>query len=312
MNRRTKLRLLLIFIIIGFVISPAFADETTINLDSNTPYVDIPIEAIEPTTITIETTNGTPQTNPSFIDSWVELWQGVTKLRADDDSAHSNTNVLASFISTPIDVGVYFIRATSFAWMASNQTQLPTGSYVLTWSGVATIPTPIPTPTPTPTETITPTPEPTSSPSDTPSVEPSQTPVPEETSYVPVIPYEPPAPNDNPLTLEPTPIPEPSNTNFETIELIEPQEIVIEEIQPVLENPIATPLLEENITPQIELQVPELFASIPGVEQVMETLENVLSVGLDMTPEQREESQAVVVSTILLQQISTSIVRRIK
>ena len=312
MNRRTKLRLLLIFIIIGFVISPAFADETTINLDSNTPYVDIPIEATEPTTITIETTNGTPQTNPSFIDSWVELWQGVTKLRADDDSAHSNTNVLASFISTPIDVGVYFIRATSFAWMASNQTQLPTGSYLLTWSGVATIPTPIPTPTPTLTETITPTPEPTSSPSDTPSVEPSQTPVPEETSYVPVIPNEPPAPNDNLLTPEPTPIPEPSNTNFETIELIEPQEIIIEEIQPVLENPIATPLLEENITPQIELQVPELFASIPGVEQVMETLENVLSVGLDMTPEQREESQAVVVSTILLQQISTSIVRRIK
>ncbi len=310
MNRRTKLRLLLIFIIIGFVISPAFADETTINLDSNTPYVDIPIEATEPTTITIETSNGTPQTNPSFIDSWIELWQGATKLRADDDSAHSNTNVLASFISTPIDAGVYFIRATSFAWMASNQTQLPTGSYLLTWSGVATIPTP--TPTPTPTETITPTPEPTSSPSDMPSVEPSQTPVPEETSYVPVIPNEPPAPNDNLLTLEPTPIPEPSNTNFETIELIEPQEVVIEEIQPVLENPIATPLLEENITPQIELQVPELFASIPGVEQVMQTLENVLSVGLDMTPEQREESQAVVVSTILLQQISTSIVRRIK
>ena len=310
MNRRTKLRLLLIFIIIGFVISPAFADETTINLDSNTPYIDIPIQATEPTTITIQTTNGTPQTNPNFIDSWIELWQDVNKLRADDDGAHSGTNVLASFISTPIDAGIYFIRATSFAWMASNQTQLPTGSYLLTWNGVTTIPTP--TPTPTPTETITPTPEPTSSPSNTPSVEPSQTPVPEETSYVPVIPNEPPAPNDNPLTPEPTPIPEPSNTNSETIELIEPQEIIIEEIQPVLENPIDAPLLEENITPQIELQVPELFASIPGVEQVMQTLENVLSVGLDMTPEQREESQAIVVNTILLQQISTSIVRRIK
>lgn len=311
MNKRNKLRLLLIFIIIGFVISPAFADETTINLDSNTPYIDIPIQATEPTTITIQTTNGTPQTNPSFIDSWIELWQDVNKLRADDDGAHSGTNVLASFITTPIDAGIYFIRATSFAWMASNQTQLPTGSYLLTWSGVATIPTP--TPTPTPTETITPTPEPTSSPSDTPSATPSETPTPEETiSSLPVIPYEPPAPNDNPLILEPTPIPEPSNTNSETIELIEPQEIIIEEIQPVLENPIDAPLLEENITPQIELQVPELFASIPGVEQVMETLENVLSVGLDMTPEQREESQAIVVSTILLQQISTSIVRRIK
>jgi hypothetical protein len=314
LNKRNKLRLLLIFIIIGFVISPAFADETTINLDSNTPYIDIPIQATEPTTITIQTTNGTPQTNPSFIDSWIELWQDVNKLRADDDGAHSGTNVLASFITTPIDAGIYFIRATSFAWMASNQTQLPTGSYVLTWSGVATIPTP--TPTPTPTETITPTPEPTSLPSDTPSATPSETPTPEETiSSLPVIPYEPPAPNDNLSNVELTPTPEPSDTNFETnliqdIQQIEPiQELVEEELQDI---PIDTPLVTENITPQIELQVPEFFANILGAEQVMQTLENVLSVGLDMTPEEREESQAVVISAVLLQQISTSIVRRIK
>ena len=84
------------------------------------------------------------------VDSWIELWQGATKLRADDDGLHSGTNVLASIITAPIETGFYFIRATSFAWMASNQTQTPTGSYVLTWSGVTTIPTATPTLEPLP------------------------------------------------------------------------------------------------------------------------------------------------------------------
>ena len=99
--------------------SPAIADETTIVLDQQTPYVDIPVEATEPTTLTVQTTNGTPQTNPAFIDSWIELWQGATKLRADDDGLHSGTNVLASIITAPIETGFYFIRATSFAWRPS-------------------------------------------------------------------------------------------------------------------------------------------------------------------------------------------------
>ena len=105
MNKRAKLRLFLVFILIGFIVAPAFADEQTIELSPEVPYVDVVVEATEPTQITIQTTNGTPQTNPSFIDSWVELWQGATKLFANDDGAHSGTNVLASFISTPIEAG---------------------------------------------------------------------------------------------------------------------------------------------------------------------------------------------------------------
>ena len=147
--------------------SPAFADETTINLDPTTPYVDVPVEATAPTQITIQTINGTPQTNPGFIDSWVELWQGATKLFANDDGAHSATNVLASYISAPIEAGTYFIRATSYALMCCNQA--PTGSYLLTWNGVTTMPTP----TPTPTETITPTPTPEPTPTETSSPTPT-------------------------------------------------------------------------------------------------------------------------------------------
>ena len=155
-------------LLLVFVMSPSFADEQQINLTPEVPYVDIPIEATEPTTLTVQTTNGTPQTNPGFIDSWIELWQGATKLRADDDGAHSGTNVLASIITAPIETGFYFIRATSFAWMASNQTQFPTGTYLLTWSGVTTIPTATPTPTTTPQPTIEPTPTSEPTPSATP------------------------------------------------------------------------------------------------------------------------------------------------
>ncbi len=56
------------------------------------------------------TITGTPQTNPGFVDSWIEVWQGLNKLRADDDGAHSATNVLASIIRMPLTAGEYFWR----------------------------------------------------------------------------------------------------------------------------------------------------------------------------------------------------------
>jgi len=316
LNKRTKLRLLLIFVLIGFIISPAFADETTINLDSTTPYVDIPIEATEPTTLTVQTINGTPQTNPGFIDSWIELWQGVTKLRADDDGAHSGTNVLASIITAPIDVGVYFIRATSFGWMASNQTQFPTGTYLLTWSGVTTIPTATPTPTTTPQPTIEPTPtnEPT----------PSATPEPTEVSPTPTPTQEPtPSPTPEPVTdnsdnevISVEVIPETSPTLEPTqIPTLEPE--IVEQI--VEQETIETPILEEESTPEeiqlqidtqyieentIELGLPTALENVPGVAEIFAAAEAVLNVGSDMTQEQREESQSVVVASVVLTQIA--------
>jgi hypothetical protein len=299
--------------------SPAFADETTINLNQETPYVDIPIEATEPTTLTVQTTNGTPQTNPGFIDSWIELWQGVTKLRADDDGLHSGTNVLASIITAPIEAGTYFIRATSFAWMASNYTQTPTGTYLLTWSGVTTIPTATPTPTTTPQ----PTPEPTPTSEPTPSATPEPTPI--EVSPTPTPTQEPtPLPtqetaidnsNDEAIFVEaiPTTLPTPEPTQIATLE----PEIIEQIVEPeTIETPIAEPELsveqEQEIIDElyiaentIELEIPTALADIPGAAQLFAATEAILNVGSDMTQEQREESQSVVVGAIIVTQIAS-------
>ena len=321
MGRRTKLRLVLFAVLLASVMSPSFADEQQINLTPEVPYVDIPIEATEPTTLTVQTTNGTPQTNPGFIDSWIELWQGATKLRADDDGAHSGTNVLASIITAPIETGFYFIRATSFAWMASNQTQFPTGTYLLTWSGVTTIPTATPTPTTTPQPTIEPTPTSEPTPSATPSqteVSPTPTPTQEPT---PLPTQEPITDNSNDeassvqVTPETLPTPEPTQTATLELEIIE-QIVEPETIEtPIIEPELSVEELEEQIQEQIdelyiaentiELQIPTALAEIPGVEQIFAATEAILNVGSDMTQEQREESQSVVVGAIIVTQIAS-------
>ena len=295
--------------------SNAWADETQINLDPQTPYVDIPIEATEPTQITIQTTNGTPQTNPGFIDSWVELWQGVNKLFANDDGAHSATNVLASYINAPIQAGTYFIRATSFAWMASNQTQTPTGTYLLTWNGVITIPTASPSPTPSiePTATIEPTPSPTQTETESSTPTPTQEPTPlpsqelitdnsnDEAISVQVTP-------ETSLTPEPTQTatPEPEITEQivepETIEtpIVEP-ELSVEELQEQIQEQIDLEYIAENT---IELSMPTSLENIPGITEIFAATEAILNVGSDMTQEQREESQSVVIASIVLTQIA--------
>ena len=301
-------------------ISPSFADEQTIELSPSVPYVDIPIEATEPTTLTVQTTNGTPQTNPGFIDSWIELWQGATKLRADDDGAHSGTNVLASIITAPIETGFYFIRATSFAWMASNYTQTPTGSYLLTWNGVTTIPTATPTAEPSPQPTTEPTPTNEPSPNATPEPSPTETFSPTPTP-TPELTQEPqPEPNTNNQQSEsiliqdiPTPTPE---IALPEIEVIEPE--IVEQIveEETLETPIVEPELSvEEIQEQIneeyiaentiELAVPTALAEIPGVAELFAATEAIMNVGSDMTQEQREESQSVVVGAIIITQIAS-------
>ncbi len=299
MNKRAKLRLLLVFILIGFIVAPAFADEQTIELSPEVPYVDVPVEATAPTQITIQTINGTPQTNSGFIDSWVELWQGVNKLFANDDGAHSATNVLASYISAPIEAGTYFIRATSYALMCCNQT--PTGNYLLTWNGVITIPTITPTPTPIPTETIIEEPTP------TPTIEPTQTIEPTPTQELIV--------DNEPILIEETQIATSEPTLI--IEAILEPEIVEQIIE---EETIETPIIEEEVTAQeiqeqideqyiqentIELSVPTALENILGAEQIFAATEAILNVGSDMTQEQREESQAVVVATIVVSQIAS-------
>jgi hypothetical protein len=270
------------------IASPSYSDDVTINLDQSTPYVDIPVTITEPVDATISTVTGTPQTNPGFIDSWIEVWQGLNKLRADDDGAHSAANVLASIITMPLIAGEYFIRATSFAYIASGATQFPTGSYLLSTNLTVSMPSPSPTlisptpepspsltesptPSPTPTQTSSsPTPEPTPEPS-SPSPSPSDIPVPSESPEVPV-----------------GPVPEPDEPDLEPfVELVEPFELPIPDVQDTLEEVVDSsfndfPSSLENDLPSLEETLPideteSLFEFLPefSLEALQETFQQI-------------------------------------
>jgi hypothetical protein len=248
--------------------------------------VDIPVTITEPVDAVISTTNGTPQTNPGFIDSWIEVWQDLNKLRADDDGLHSATNVLASIINMPLTAGEYFIRATSFAYIASGATQFPTGSYLLS-TNLIIVSTPVPTPTlilPTPTETVTPsptptqtssspTPEPTPEPS-SPSPSPSDTPQPTENPEVPVGPTEEPS----------EPQPEPSE------ELILPSELPTPDVPDTLEEVVDESFTDFPSSLENELPSLEETSTIDETESLLEFLPEFSLENLQETFQQISET----------------------
>ena len=336
-----------IVVLTTLIAKPSFSDDVTINLDSTTPYVDVPVTIVEPVDAVIQTVTGTPQTNPGFIDSWIEVWQGTFKLRADDDGAHSATNVLASIIRMPLTAGEYFIRATSFAYMASNYTQSPNGSYLLSTNLTVTTPSPSPTvtevtpePSPSPTETLTPTPSPSDSSSVQPSPEPSPTP-----SETPSQPENLPGPESFPEV-------QPSPESLPTLPVEEPQEFVVPTEPDVLELPVEDltfndfpsslendlPSLEEEVSqdvfaideilsllsflPEVSLEsLQETFQqisesigaaleSVPGGEQVLAAIQSVNNLGSEYTPEEREQVQQVVLGAIIVSQLANP--RRVK
>lgn len=316
------------------VSTPSYSDDVQINLDSNTAYVDVPITVTEPVDATVQTVTGTPDND--FIDSWIEVWQGATRLAYNDDGAHSATNVLASIITMPLQIGEYFIRATSYAYMCCNS--LPTGSYLLSTnlSIVQTTPTPSPeitpslepSPSPTPTQSSSsPTPEPTPEPS-SPFPSPSDTPQPSTSPEVPVVPVpEPdePDPVVSPTFLEPEPSP--------TLDVQDTLEEVVDSSfneQPLDDEILLLPLPsslddEENqVQPSlflesvsflgVDIQLPPLLSE--AVQQVSEainnSLETISNLGADLSPEERKEAQQVVLAAIIVPQLASSIVRRIK
>ncbi len=332
---------LLIAILTTLVAQPSYSDDVTINLDSNTPYVDVPITITEPVDATVSTVTGTPQTNPGFIDSWIEIWQGAVRIAYNDDGAHSATNVLASIITIPLAVGEYFIRATSFAFIASNGTQFPTGSYVLTTNLTVATPTPTPSPTvteptpepsPSPTETVTPsptptqtssspTPEPTPEPS-SPSPSPSDTLQPSASPEVPVVPsQEPNVPNPEPSEefLEPSPLPSPDVQD--TLEEVVDSSFndfpsSFENELPSFEDDSQVPSSIDETESVLEfLQVFSLQNLQEELQQISESitvaLDTISNLGSEFTPEEREQAQQVVLGAIIVTQLSTS-TRRIK
>ena len=266
----------------------------TINLNNTTPYVDIPVTITEPVDATISTVTGTPQTNPGFIDSWIEVWQGLNKLRADDDSNYSPTNVLASIINMPLTAGEYFIRATSFAYMCCNA--YPTGTYLLSTNLTVAIPSPTPSeisptptvsPEPTPSESVTPSPSPTptqtsSSPTPEPTPEPSfpspspsDIPQPSESPEVPVVPGpEPDEPDLEPFEefLEPSPLPLPDVQD--TLE--EVVDSSFNDFPSSLENDL--PSIEDDFQENVSIdETLDLLSFLPefSIENLQETFQQI-------------------------------------
>ena len=289
--------------------------------------MDVPVTITEPVDAVIQTITGTPQTNPGFIDSWIELWQGLNKLRADDDGAHSATNVLASIIRMPLTAGEYFIRATSFAHMCCNA--YPTGSYLLSTNLTVSMPSPSPTvteptpePSPSPTESLTPTPSPSETSTLQPSPEPS--PTPSETQSQPEsLPGQ-----DN------SPVVQPSPESLPSVPVVEPQvsEAPVEpnvSVLPVEDLTFNDDLsLVDEVPQELEyvvqddsLSLPEsvqqifesigsALESIPGGEQVLAAAQFVNNLGSEFTPEERREAQQVVLGAIIISQLANP--RRVK
>ena len=297
--------------------------------------MDVPVTITEPVDAVIQTITGTPQTNPGFIDSWIELWQDATRIAFNDDGAHSGQNVLASLITIPLTVGEYFIRATSYAYICCNS--YPTGSYLLS-TNLIILSTPVPTPTPilpTPIETATPTPtpspsettvEPTPSPSETSSVQPSPepSPIPSETQSQP---ESLPGPDNSPVV-------QPSPESLPSVPVVEPQvsEAPVEpnvSVLPVEDLTFNDDLsLVDEVPQELEyfvqddsLSLPEsvqqifesissALESIPGGQQVLAAAQFVNNLGSEFTPEERREAQQVVLGAIIISQLANP--RRVK
>jgi hypothetical protein len=306
------LSVITIFILTTLIAQPSYSDDVTINLDSTTPYVDIPVTVSEPVDATISTTTGTPQTNPGFIDSWIEVWQDTIRIAYNDDGAHSGTNVLASIITIPLQVGEYFIRATSYAYICCNA--YPTGSYLLSTNLVVVSPTPTPSSSPIIDE---PTPEPSSL-----SPSPSDIPSPSESPTVPVVPVQEPSEPDPVVLLESsTPEPSPLPSVQDTLEAVVdsspsdfpsslpslPESLFEEEISSTNETESVLEFLPEFLSENLQ----ETFQEIS--ESITAALSTVSNLGSEFTPEEREQAQQVVLGAIIVTQLSAAATtRRIK
>jgi hypothetical protein len=158
------------------------------------------------------------------------------------------------------------------------------------------IPSPEPTlePSPEPVPSI----EPTLNPEPTPTPEPTQTALPEPT------PIDTPSPTPEP-TIEATQAPEPTPIPVVVPEP-EPSPSVSEVPPvPVVEpSPIASDLVPTESAQVVALEVPSALASIPGITAVFEAAEAFMNIGSDMTDEEREESQSVVVAAVIVTQLA--------
>jgi hypothetical protein len=158
---------------------------------------------------------------------------------------------------------------------------------------------PEPTPTPEPSQTAMPEPTPIDTPSPTPEPTVEATQAPEPTPIPVVVPE--PEPTPTVSQVAPVPVVEPSPTPSETV--AEPTPTPSEIVAPDLASdlvPAPEPVNEEVVI----LEVPSALASVPGIVALFQAAEAFMNIGSDMTDEQREESQSVVVAAVIVTQLA--------
>jgi hypothetical protein len=330
----------------------AYADEVLIELTPEITYVDTVVEVTGPTEYFIETftgtrleqqANGAVRLRDGWIDSWIQLRQGDTVLRADDDSNHVNgVNEYASKITGTVDTGTYTIRATSYLNVVGHGN--PTGTYALSSNLIQPPPPPVviePEPTPPPVEepapdTIVPTvpdivvvvppiiipspPEPPLVeeilPPSEPPLEVAEPPVPND-SQPPIEPEAPVTPPDEPTPpdyhdIDPIPAPveePPAEAEEPPIEAVQADEVDLETLAP--ETPVQLDngvVLEAGTVVALQLleNPAELIAEIftdPG--QVLTALSNI---GADMSEEERTESEQTIIASVIASQAAINAV----
>jgi len=261
---------------ISLLLTPqlAYADEVLIELTSDITYVDTVVEVTGPTEYVIETftgprfeqqANGTVAQRTGWIDSWIQLRQGETVLKADDDSNHVNgVNEYASKITGTVDSGTYTIRATSYLNVIGYGN--PTGNYILNSNLIQPV---------APTMPLEPVEEPPVVPS-----------LPPEPVSPPIIPFEPPVVEEIVAPEPPTPVEEPP--------------VPVEEPPVPAEEPPAEPEIApvEEELPPAEVDTPpteEETPLIPVEEPPTEAEEQPLVVTEDSTPEEIEAAVEAII-----------------
>jgi hypothetical protein len=173
-------------------------------------------------------------------------------------------------------------------------------------------PSPTPSPSPEPTSPVVPEPEPTPTPTESPTpqpVEPLPTPVPSEPELVvPIVPPTTPIAPEPEMSQEPLPAPTLQPQPVETGQPVPPS-IEPEEPSPI-PSPEPTPSLEELIiaAKEDDPQLPEEILAIPLIGNVagavLDAFNALGNVGADMTPEVREQSEKVILASVIASQIA--------
>jgi hypothetical protein len=170
---------------------------------------------------------------------------------------------------------------------------------------------PEPTPTPEPTQVASPEPTPTDTPLSTPepTIEATQTPEPTPSAELVHEPTSTPEVSE----IAPVPVVEPTPSPLESVQKsvqIEPTPIA-SDLEPNLEptpepsiEPTSEPLIEPVVDQTVALEVPALLDGVIGITAIFEAAEAFMNIGSDMTPEQREESQSVVVAAVIVTQLA--------